>query len=269
VSGDHEEFCLVADAAGTMERLFRGLEAVDASGLRDWTLIGGLAVMVRLSSAHRATGDIDTLVLDAEPEGRMVLLTQADQLTNTGVTLADGTKIDVIDVASQLDVNALPDESRERMFVLSHWWMAGTADDVRVQLVRGPGEGSATVVDRRLRLARPAGLVAAKLQSIRTRRDARPEKRFSDSYDFYRLLGEGRSEIIARELATAPADLGTGCAQCLEDLFVGQATRTARWISSAAGSVVEALDVEAVGSLAVETLLRHLSQTVRRNRRAP
>jgi hypothetical protein len=70
-----------------MERLFRGLEAVDESGLADWTLIGGLAVMARLAVAHRATADIDTLVRDAVPNAKAVLLTVAAEATASGVRL--------------------------------------------------------------------------------------------------------------------------------------------------------------------------------------
>lgn len=228
MSGRPDEFSLTADAEGTIERLFRGLEGLDTSGLRDWTLIGGLAVMVRTTSAHRSTGDIDALARDAEPEGKVVLLAHAGEATSTGVVLADGTKIDVIDVATRLDPEDLPDDSRQRMFILSHWWMADTADDVRFRLLRNSPNGVETIIERPLRLARPAALVAAKLQSTRTRRDARQEKRYSDAYDVYRLLGADSALAIAAELANGPPDLGAWCADYLEELFVEQATRTAQ-----------------------------------------
>lgn len=250
------EVCLVADEAGTMERLLRGLDAVDESGLTDWTLIGGLAVMARLSGAHRATGDIDTLVRDANPDARAVLLTVGAEPTPTGVRLADGTKIDAIDVSAVLDLDALPAAVEPRMFVLSHWWMAATAEEVRLRLVRrSPVE---TVIDRSLRLARPAALVAAKLQSIPTRRARALEKRCSDAYDVFRLLSADPALQICEELATSPADLGPWCAEYLEELFVSQAVRTAGWMSQASDRRVEPAAVEVVGSLTAAALRRHL-----------
>ncbi len=251
------EVCLTADADGTMERLFRGLEAVDESGLADWTLIGGLAVMARLAVAHRATADIDTLVRDAVPNAKAVLLTVAAEATASGVRLSDGTKIDAIDVAAVLDVDGLPDHGDAmRMFALAHWWMAATAEDVQLRLVRTyPAE---TVLVRPLRLARPAALVAAKLQSIPTRRARAADKRMSDTFDVYRLLDGDPTFTICAELAEAPSDLGSWCASFLEDLFVVQAVRTAGWISQASGRRVEPDSLEVLGSLAVEMVRLHL-----------
>ncbi|HVC71183.1 MAG TPA: hypothetical protein VNC61_13085 [Acidimicrobiales bacterium] len=107
-----------------------------------------------------------------------------------------------------------------------------------------------------LRLARPAALVAAKLQSIPTRRGGREAKRESDAYDVYRLLQADRvTREISRALAGAPGDLGQWCASNLEELFIHSATRTARWIASVSPDEnTEPGDVEALGSIFSEAL---------------
>lgn len=155
-----------------MANLLGHLAEVDRAGLTDWALIGGLAVMVRLEDAHRPTRDIDTLSRQVDPEPKVTLLGIAQSETSTGVLLPDGTKVDVIGVEPILDLDALPDDDRQRMFVLSHWWMAETADLVTLTLVDLTNRDGNVRARCQIRLARPAALVAAKLQSIETRRGA-------------------------------------------------------------------------------------------------
>ena len=240
-----------------MANLLGHLGEVDRAGLRDWALIGGLAVMVRLEDAHRPTRDIDTLSRQVDPEPKVTLLRIAQSETSTGVLLPDGTKVDVIGVEPILDLDALPDDDRQRMFVLSHWWMAETAEFVTPTLV-DPTKRDGNVLARwRLRLARPAALVAAKLQSIGTRRGATAAKRESDAYDVYSLLRAGRLQEIAEELGGAPADLGAWCMLYLEELFVERCDQTARWLRNVSPAErVEAGDLSVLGALMVEEFER-------------
>jgi predicted transcriptional regulator len=253
VSGEPTEIALAVDATGVMAKLVGHLGEVDQAGLTDWALIGGLAVMVRLEGAHRPTRDIDTLSRQVDPEPKVTLLAIAESETPTGVLLPDGTKVDVVGVDPILDLDVLPGDDHQRMFVLSHWWMAETAELVTLTLFDRIESGGGVLARCQLRLARPAALVAAKLQSIETRRGAMAGKRESDAYDVYRLLRANRVDEIAEELASAPSDLGTWCVSHLEDLFVDRADRTARWLRNVSpGEVVEAGDVSALGVLFVE-----------------
>ena len=187
----------------------------------------------------------------------MTLLGIAESETSTGVLLPDGTKVDVIGVEPILELDALPDDDRQRMFVLSHWWMAETAELVTLTLFDLTKRDGNVLARCQLRLARPAALVAAKLQSIETRRGATAAKRESDAYDVYRLLRAGRLHEIAEELAGAPADLGTWCVSYLEGLFVDRSDQTARWLRNVSpGERVEAGDLSALGALMVEEFQR-------------
>ena len=130
----------------------------------EWTLIGGLAVMVRLTSAHRSTSDIDTIARAVSPDGRAVLVAQGAVSTANGVSV-NGIKIDIIDIASDLDLDNLPSDVSQRMFVLAHWWMAASANPTRIRLVDQRTSQRRTSFETTIRLAGPARLVAAKLQS--------------------------------------------------------------------------------------------------------
>jgi hypothetical protein len=95
--------------------------------------------------------------------------------------------------------------------------------------------------------------VAAKLQSIETRRGATAAKRESDAYDVYRLLRVNRIGEMAEELASAPSDLGAWCVSYLKRLFVDHADQTARWLRNVSpGEFVEAGDLSALGTLVIE-----------------
>lgn len=67
--------------------VFAVLDAVDEAAVPERTLIGGLAVMCRLTQPHPPTRDVDTLVRFAEVSGRDLLLAVAAQVTSTGVVL--------------------------------------------------------------------------------------------------------------------------------------------------------------------------------------
>jgi hypothetical protein len=259
VSGEPTSIVLAGDPGGVTASLMASLSEVARCGLTDWALIGGLAVMARLSESHRVTGDIDTLSRQVDPPPKMALLRVAREETSTGVLLSDGTKVDLIEVAPTLDLAALPDGTGQRMFALAHWWMADTAEEVVLSVVGGERGQVGVVAVERLRLATPAALVAAKLQSIPSRRARALDKRESDAYDVYRLLRADRDGDIARALAGAPGDLGPWCRGAVHDLLVANATRSARWLRNVAGTdPPDSGDLEAVGSLVYEQLTRHL-----------
>lgn len=214
--------------------------------------------MCRLTQSHRPTRDVDTLVRSAEVSGRDLLLAAAARATATGVVLADGTRIDVVDVLPALDVRQLPADDGQRMFVLAHWWMAESAEDVELQVVSARTAAAVAVVSRQLRLARRGPLMAAKLQSIPTRRGPTEAKRTSDAYDVFRLLQTGPADLAA-ELSDAPGDLTSWCAGTLERLFVADAVRTSRWLADAAGIGATPADfagLEELGRAAVAELRR-------------
>jgi hypothetical protein len=97
--------------------VFAVLDAVDAAAVPERTLIGGLAVMCRLTQPHPPTRDVDTLVRFAEVSGRDLLLAVAAQVTSTGVVLG------ATPAARRRTAGALVRRSPKppRMYIMSSW----------------------------------------------------------------------------------------------------------------------------------------------------
>lgn len=203
--------------------------------------------MVHLTEAHRVTRDVDAVVDDeGRPESVLEVLVSGHGASRrpNGIRLADGTDVDLITVGAWTP-EALPDDELERMFVLAHWWAVQTPVVLDLVVV----DGDDVLAGATLPVARPAGLVATKLQSLRDRRRL-PGKAATDVLDAYRLLvAHDRDGAVAADLATAPGDLGRWAAGALTETFVEHAARWARRVGS-----MEAQDLEVVGSLCVHRL---------------
>lgn len=100
-----ESILLVAEVGSVPYRAVGRLAEVTPR-LPAFALIGGLAVIVRLGQAHRATNDIDT-VSDDEPGLLDALVTDGFERIGDSVMLDSDLKVDVIDV-SEGDPGYLP-----------------------------------------------------------------------------------------------------------------------------------------------------------------
>lgn len=246
-----------------LERLVLGLAIVAGSPMPRWALVGGLAVMVQLAEAHRATEDLDSAADndDGGLDAAIAVLVESGQAMREDghLRLVNGTRVDVIEVGA-IDPEHLPGvDDNDRWFTVSHAWAVETAEIYRLIVFEDAGE---PIAETTVPIAPPGPLVAMKLQSHQARR-RRPEKQASDVYDIYRLLvAHDRDGAVARTLATAPHGLADRSAEVLEDTFVTEASRWARQLSvyDRGGDMgrVTAEDLEVVGGIAAETLRRLL-----------
>lgn len=144
-------------------------------------VVGGLAVLCRLSRPYRATTDLDTVSrLEEGQTGQLELLVAAGATLSgpSGVQLPTAlgpVQIDVLQVADA-DFDPLPDDPTGRLHVLSHAWAADTATLMTLMADAPPP------VD--VLVAQPAALVAIKLQSAMNRGAA---KEGTDFLDIVRL----------------------------------------------------------------------------------
>ena len=144
-------------------------------------VVGGLAVLCRLSRPYRATTDLDTVSrLEEGQTGQLELLVAAGATLSgpSGVQLPTAlgpVQIDVLQVADA-DFDPLPDDPTDRLHVLSHAWAADTATLMTLMADAPPP------VD--VLVAQPAALVAMKLQSAMNRGAA---KEGTDFLDIVRL----------------------------------------------------------------------------------
>lgn len=97
MSGDR--VVLAGDVDGNAARLVHATGRLADAGLGPYALVGGLAVMCRLSAVHRATQDIDTVTETTAPTAVEVIkssIGEADP-SNPNRVIVDGVTVDVID----------------------------------------------------------------------------------------------------------------------------------------------------------------------------
>lgn len=169
-------------------------------------LIGGLAVMCRVGSPHRATVDLDAMARGLA--GVHVDLAALAVSSSGGgqYTFEGDLELDVIDVSPDRADGLVaelgwPDAelSDLELNVVAHTWAHDSAtalDLVAVDEVDGSRLASAP---GRL-VASPLGLVAMKATTVSLRASSKPEKRASDLYDLGRLIETGAvaDDAVAR-----------------------------------------------------------------------
>ncbi|NLD75856.1 MAG: nucleotidyl transferase AbiEii/AbiGii toxin family protein [Acidimicrobiales bacterium] len=188
-------------------------------------LIGGLAVMVRVGTPHRATVDLDALARDPGVHEQLARLA----LTADGggqYTFRGDMDLDVIDVAGVrvdqllLDI-AAADPGAEltdlELNVVAHTWAHDTATELDLAAADDESGDILARADRRL-VASTAGLVAMKATTVALRASSKPEKRASDLYDLGRLLIDGG--LSRGELLTLPNPLSEAVRERLEGWYV-------------------------------------------------
>ena len=210
---------------GTTHREVELLASLPA-GLR---LIGGLAVMCRVGTPHRATVDLDAVTRDLDGVH--------DHLARLALTapgggqygFADGLDLDVIDVApvpaaelvAALAEGGAPLTDLE-LNVVAHTWAHDTASALDIVAVDDETGARLASAPQRM-VATPAGIIAMKASTVPLRASSRPEKRASDLYDLGRLLVA--ADLAPADLAALPEPLGGVVRDRLRGWFVDDAGR--------------------------------------------
>jgi hypothetical protein len=175
-----------------MSSLIHAVTATRELTRQDVIVIGGLAVVCRLSTAHRATTDLDIVDRhdDAEEPQLQLLLASTHKLSGPAGTVVPtplgDVQVDVIEV-SDSDIAQLPEDPTGQLYVLAHAWAAETATPV---IIRAQQSDEITV-----RVAEPGPLIAMKLQSTIDRGE---EKEGTDLLDAVRLVFDRHAGPIAR-----------------------------------------------------------------------
>lgn len=181
MSGNSAEVPTVELFGTTMAAIVSAIPMTERDTGRPVIVIGGLAVLCRLSTPYRATTDLDTVSrLQAGQAGQLELLVAAGATPSgpAGVRVATPlgpVQVDVLEV-TDADLAPLPADPTDRLHVLAHAWAAQTATPVRLAADDIP---PVTVL-----VAQPAALVAMKLQSVMNRGAA---KEGTDLLDIVRL----------------------------------------------------------------------------------
>ncbi|WP_200901107.1 hypothetical protein [Nostocoides japonicum] len=133
-------------------------------------IVGGLAVLSRLSTPYRATTDLD--VVDRMRSGLRQLdvlraATDAKTIEPAAVELATPygpVKVDVLEVR-QVEIDHPSDDPGDRLHAAAHAWANDTATDLTMEVIL-PGGAAIEVTAP---VAEPGPLVAMKLQAVMNR----------------------------------------------------------------------------------------------------
>ena len=213
-------------------------------------VVGGLAVICRLSTPYRATTDLDTVSrLHAGQASQLELLIAAGA-TPSGpagaqvVTPLGQVQVDVLEV-TDADLQPLPEDPTDRLHVLAHAWAASSATVMTLA-----AEGAPQV---RVLVAQPAARVAMKLQSVMNRGIA---KESTDLLDIVRLTTDpAAAALVVDGLSGADSQLRSDALLHARRWFTDSADRTLRRIRAIPeGAQTTADDISLVAELLHATL---------------
>ncbi|MEV4639372.1 hypothetical protein AB0J80_18670 [Actinoplanes sp. NPDC049548] len=218
----------MVDLVGTsMSALALAIPAVTERTGREVIVVGGLAVVCRLTRPYRATSDLDTVNRRHEGEIAQLELLISSGAQRSGVsgalvpTPAGPVQVDVLEVADA-DLAPLPDDPTDRLHVLSHAWAAESATPV---MIRATGTADLTVA-----VAEPGPIIAMKLQSVMNRGS---QKEGTDLLDIIRLcLDPAAGPVLRTQLADADAQIRDDAARHAQLWFGDRAERSLRQLRS-------------------------------------
>lgn len=228
-----------------MSALVHAIPAITARTGREVIVIGGLAVVCRLTRPYRATTDLDTVNRRTSTERPQLQLLLESGATPSGVsgaliaTPAGDVQVDVLEV-TDAELAHLPDDPTDRLHVLSHAWAAETATPIQI---RADGLPDLTVA-----VAEPGPLIAMKLQSIMNRGAA---KEGTDLLDIISLTLDPTAGATARaQLAGADPQLRQDAARHAHRWFTDHSERSLRLIHAVPeGRTTQLDDLHLVGEL--------------------
>lgn len=250
MSGDRVTF--VGDA---MAAVVQGIDEAHALIGRPPVVVGGLAVLGRLSNPYRATVDLD--VVDRR-QGRLPQLevlraaTGAEPVDPTAVLLPTRfgpVKIDVLEVR-QIELDQPSDDPGDRLHAFAHAWAHDTATELTIEvLLSDHSSVSVTTL-----VAEPGPLIAMKLQAVMNRSN---DKQGTDLLDIVRLLldPETRPTALAQIAAVTPA-VAHDMALHVNLWLVERRQQSLARIRSARGDDITADDLDLVAELLTGALRR-------------
>lgn len=211
-------------------------------------IVGGLAVLARLSNPYRATVDLDVVDRLRGDLSQLEVLRAADgaePVEPAAVLLPTpygSVKIDVLEV-SQVELDQPSDDPGDRLHASAHAWANDTATDLTLVVVRvGRARVEATTP-----VAEPGPLIAMKLQAVMNRSG---DKQGTDLLDIVRLtFDEATRPTALAQIADVDAALARDVALHVNLWFVRQQQQALRRIHAAGGDDVTSDDLDLVAEL--------------------
>ena len=213
-------------------------------------VVGGLAVMCRLSDPYRATTDLDVVdrLLGETPQLQILRAAPgAEPVAPTSVLLPTAygqVKVDVLEVR-QIEIDQPSDDPGDRLHAFAHAWASDTATEVTI----GVAPLSAVPVEVSALVAEPGPLVAMKLQAIMNRT---ADKQGTDLQDIARIiLDEQVRPAALAQLASCDTSAAADIALHVDLWMVDRRRQSLRWIHDAGGTDLTLDDLNLVAELLI------------------
>lgn len=239
-----------------MAAVVQGVEEVRALIGQRPVVVGGLAVMCRLSNPYRATTDLDVVdrLLGQVPQLQVLRGARgAEPVEPASVllpTVYGQVKVDVLEVR-QIEIDQPSDDPGDRLHAFAHAWASDSATEVTIEVA--PLSGAHVEVTALV--AEPGPLVAMKLQAIMNRAAA---KQGTDLQDIIRLiLDEHVRPTALAQLANCDTSTAADIALHVELWLVGSRLRALRWIHDAGGTDLTLDDLDLVAELLLSACARN------------
>lgn len=211
-------------------------------------IVGGLAVLVRLSSPYRATIDLDVVdrLLGQVPHLEVLRSALGAQTVEPAAVLLPTrygrVKVDVLEVR-QIELDRPSDDPGDRLYASAHAWAHDTATDVTIEVLRSGGEQ----VEATAPVAEPGPLIAMKLQAVMNRSDG---KQGTDLLDIVRLALDPSARPVALEqISKVAAPIAGDIALHVDLWFVRRRAVVLSRLQAVGGVDLVADDVELVAEL--------------------
>ncbi|MEH3076874.1 MAG: nucleotidyl transferase AbiEii/AbiGii toxin family protein [Quadrisphaera sp.] len=238
-----------------MASVVQAIVEVEQTSGRPAVVVGGLAVLCRLSHAHRATVDLDVVDRGDQSEPLLELLRQAPGSTAVlpeAVMLPTAfgdVRVDVLTVR-QVELDDPSTDPGDRLHASSHAWAHQTASRVSIVVhsIAGPPVAVTAAV------AEPGPLIAMKLQAVMDRGEV---KRGTDLQDVLRLvLDEVQRPLLLNQLTSIDAAMAADVAAHVRLWLVKHRADALRWMRQTGTDDITLDDVDLVAELLLNATRR-------------
>lgn len=218
-------------------------------------IVGGLAVLCRLSTAYRATTDLDVVDRGTGEVRHLELVRRAEGSRDDGPvgvvipTRFGEVRVDVLEVR-QIELDEPSDDAGDRLHAASHAWASDTASPVEI-VVLHPDQSTSRVLAP---IAEPGPIVAMKLQAVM---DRSAEKQGTDLQDIVRIvLDRDLRHDCLEQIRGCPVAMAQDITTHIEHWFGNRRTETLRAIRATGGTDISGDDLDLVAELLTEAAER-------------
>lgn len=211
-------------------------------------IVGGLAVLARLSNPYRATVDLDVVdrMLGATPQLEVLRSAPGAEPVDPAAVLLPtafgSVRVDVLAVR-QAELDQPSDDPGDRLHASSHAWASDTATEMLIEVVRRDGQR----VEVTTRVAEPGPLIAMKLQAVMKRSVG---KQGTDLLDIVRLtLDDGTRSTVLRQIGGVTPAIASDVALHVDLWFVRRRQQVLQWTRNVGGDDVSLDDIDLVAEL--------------------